>query len=138
MLPTDPATSPAPRASKETKRGDAAKRKLGTRLRQLRYVAQKREHLEHLEGSVQQLHCHVARCEGQLEVLRAVNAPHDSALSTAVEFFASFRHGYQVHRPHKQANQDAFLHSVMRHDLLFMNEVRCEDQQCYRDTSSLD
>ncbi|EQC35493.1 hypothetical protein SDRG_07201 [Saprolegnia diclina VS20] len=98
MVPTDLTTSPVPCATKHT-RGDAAKRKMSTRLRQLRYVAQKRENLERLEGSVQQLQCQIARCEGQLEVLRAVNAPHDSALRTAIEFFSSFRHGYQRHAP---------------------------------------
>ncbi|KDO24795.1 hypothetical protein SPRG_20826 [Saprolegnia parasitica CBS 223.65] len=90
--------------------------------RQQRYRDQKREHLEHLENDVQQLHRTIARCEGQLEVLRVSVCSHDGALHTAAEFFSLFRHGYHVPRPHLKQRQDAFLRSVMRPDLVIMNE----------------
>ncbi|EQC32184.1 hypothetical protein SDRG_10377 [Saprolegnia diclina VS20] len=93
---------------------------------QQRYRTQKRQKLERLEHDVQQLQRHIARCEGQLEVLRTSVCSHDGPLRTAADFFSHFRHGYQVHRPDLRQQQDAFLCSVMQPDLLIMNERSLE------------
>ncbi|EQC35494.1 hypothetical protein SDRG_07202 [Saprolegnia diclina VS20] len=96
------------------------------KLSQQRYRTQKREQLEHLEHYVQQLQRHIARCEGQLEVLRTPVCSHDGVLRTAADYFSHFRLGYQVHRPDLKQQQDAFLRSVMHSDLLIMNERSLE------------
>ncbi|KDO16756.1 hypothetical protein SPRG_17754 [Saprolegnia parasitica CBS 223.65] len=120
---TAASSSPSPVVPTRGRQHRGAKGTSKSKLSQQRYRDQKREHLEHLENDVQQLHRNIARCEGQLEVLRVSVCSHDGALHTAAEFFSLFRHGYHVPRPDLKQRQDAFLRSVMRPDLVIMNEV---------------
>ncbi|OQR98090.1 hypothetical protein ACHHYP_09153 [Achlya hypogyna] len=81
-----------------------------------------RSPLDKLETDVEALRHHIARCEGQLEVLRASVPLHEPQVAVAAEFFRIFRYGYQMHQPSYRHQQDSFLCSVMQPDLAFMGE----------------